>query len=113
MAKYKKIGMLAGYRLNGRTYDASGKEVKEIHEEDCFCCRKNVLRMAGCIDCGLDYGKMGLDLVMPDQQWKLICPENGILCANCICKRAEKFGGTSIVCWISNFQYKPKNRKEK
>lgn len=54
-----------------------------------------------CLDCGLEYRKMGLDLVLPDQQWKKLCPENGILCANCICKRASKNKRSiSILAWI-------------
>lgn len=59
-----------------------------------------------CIDCGLDYSEFGVDLVLPDQQWKILFPEeSGLLFANCICKRASKLG-TSIVCWITNFEYR-------
>ena len=58
-----------------------------------------------CIDCGLSYSEMGLDLVLPDQQWRVICPENGILCANCICKRATKLNGTALLAWINNMDY--------
>jgi len=56
-----------------------------------------------CLDCGLPYNEMGLDLVLPDQQWKILFPEqSGVLCANCICKRAAKFKGTAILAWIDN-----------
>jgi hypothetical protein len=52
---------------------------------------------AKCLDCNLPYKSMGLDLVLPNKQWKELCPENGILCANCICKRAEKLKGTTCL----------------
>ena len=61
---------------------------------------------AECFDCGTPYSEMGLDMVLPDQQWKVIFPENdGILCANCICKRASKLGGTAILAWIDDLNY--------
>lgn len=60
---------------------------------------------ARCIDCGLDYTELGIDLVLPDQQWKLLCPEGGVLCANCICKRAMKWGGMAILGWVNNLDY--------
>ena len=50
-----------------------------------------------CIDCGILYSEMGLDLVLLDQQWEVLCPEGGILCANCICKRAEKLGNSVLL----------------
>ena len=34
------IGELAGYRINGKTYDVDGNVIEEVHEEDCFCCGK-------------------------------------------------------------------------
>jgi len=58
-----------------------------------------------CQDCGKPYSGFSFDLVLPDQQWKVICPEDGILCANCICRRAEKHGGTAILGWINNLNY--------
>jgi hypothetical protein len=61
--------------------------------------------VAYCLDCGVEYRTLGLDIILPDQQWNVICPENGILCANCICKRAAKFGGTSILAWIDSIDY--------
>ena len=62
-----------------------------------------------CSDCGLSYDKIGVDLVLPDQQWSKLAPEGGVLCANCICKRATKFGATAILCWINNFDYQLRN----
>jgi hypothetical protein len=63
--------------------------------------------MLACFDCGLLYSDMGLDLVLPDQQWKVIFPEeNGVLCANCICKRAEKHGGAAVLAWVDRMHYK-------
>ena len=58
-----------------------------------------------CLDCGMKYADMGLDLVLPDQQWKVVCPGGEILCANCICKRAKKLGGTVVLAWIDNLDY--------
>ena len=60
----------------------------------------------GCLDCGADYKDMGLDLVLPDQQWDILCPEGGILCPSCIAKRADKLEGAScILAWIDNMNY--------
>lgn len=44
-----------------------------------------------CEDCGLSYQEFGVDAVLSDEQWKLIHPEGseGLLCANCIIKRAS------------------------
>ena len=66
-----------------------------------------------CLDCGIPYADMGSDLVLPDQQWKVIFPEeNGLLCANCICKRVSKQDATSIMAWVANMNYQP-NMEEK
>lgn len=61
-----------------------------------------------CRDCGISYFDMGLDLVLPDQQWRVIHPggEGGILCANCICKRAARQHGTAVLAWVNNLEYK-------
>ena len=37
------VGQYAGFRINGKTYDADDNEVEEEHEADCVCCRKNLL----------------------------------------------------------------------
>lgn len=59
-----------------------------------------------CHDCGAKYLALGVDLVLPDQVWNLLCPEQGILCANCICKRLQKRGATTaLLCWPDNFMY--------
>lgn len=59
-----------------------------------------------CEDCGAPYYELGVDIVLPDQQWKAIHPdEGGVLCANCICKRAEKVGGTALLAWINNLDW--------
>ena len=74
--------------------------------------KKKKKKEVKCIDCGIPYRKLGLDLVLPDQQWKVLCPEGGILCANCICKRAEKLkGSTVILAWIDNMDYSVKFKK--
>lgn len=47
-----------------------------------------------CLDCGLDYEYFGMDTLLPRWQWLLIHPdEGGLLCANCIVKRAAKIPG--------------------
>lgn len=56
------------------------------------------IKKAVCMDCGLEYSKMGLDLVLPRAQWLEINPnEGGILCANCIVKRCENVKGACCV----------------
>lgn len=55
-----------------------------------------------CEGCGVKYSDLGLDMALPDQQWKKICPDDGILCPNCISKRAALFGGTVILAWIDS-----------
>lgn len=36
------VGTFGGYRLNGKTYDPNGLVIEEVHEPDCFCCRKDL-----------------------------------------------------------------------
>jgi len=50
---------------------------------------------ASCEDCELPYQGFGIDLTLPHSQWLLIHPEfrGGLLCANCIMKRAECLPG--------------------
>ncbi len=44
-----------------------------------------------CIDCDRLYKDFGLDVVLSDDQWKLIHPdEKGVICAQCIINRASK-----------------------
>ena len=64
-----------------------------------------------CLDCGLPYEQFGLDLVLPDQQWRVVCPEDIILCANCISKRAAKLGGTVLLSWVDSLNYSLVYRK--
>ena len=65
---------------------------------------KKTLKRLSCIDCKTPYTEFGLDLVIPDQQWEYICPGGGVLCPNCICKRAEKLGGTVILAWVDRIK---------
>ena len=65
-----------------------------------------------CHSCGVLYSELGLDLVLPDQQWNHLCPEGGILCPNCICKRAVNLGGTVVLAWIDQIDYVEAGRKE-
>lgn len=48
-----------------------------------------------CLDCGTDYdAAMALSLLIPRSQWLLIHPEDGgVLCANCMLRRAAKLPG--------------------
>ena len=54
-----------------------------------------VVDPVGCLDCGMPYGGQDwLDLVLPRWQWLEIHPaDGGVLCANCIVKRASKIPG--------------------
>lgn len=67
-----------------------------------------VQNAAACFDCGIPY-PFGLDLVLPDQQWKHLFPEkdgNGLLCPNCICKRAHELKGSTVVlAWIDRIDW--------
>ena len=50
----------------------------------------NTLTRAECMDCRKPYNEFGLDMTLPNDQWEAIHPEkNGLLCANCIVKRAS------------------------
>lgn len=50
------------------------------------------------MDCGLPYKKFGMDLVMPRAQWLEINPKDGgLLCANCMMKRASKIHGATCI----------------
>ena len=62
--------------------------------QPCRLCGKRAI----CHDCGTPYGGPDwVDTVLPDEQWKLIFPEqDGLLCANCIIKRASRLDG--IIC---------------
>lgn len=48
-----------------------------------------------CLDCGTGYdAAMALSLLIPKAQWLLICPKDGgLLCANCMLRRAAKLQG--------------------
>lgn len=62
--------------------------------------------MSACHDCGIAYAGLGCDLVLPDQQWKALFPEEtGLLCANCICQRASALGGTVLLAWVDSLDY--------
>lgn len=51
----------------------------------------HICPMVVCRECGVPYETLGLDITLPDDQWAMIYPEDGgILCANCIAKRAAR-----------------------
>lgn len=58
--------------------------------------KENIIDLKGdCEDCGLSYQEFGVDTTLPNVQWLAIHPESaeGILCANCIVKRASYLSG--------------------
>ena len=58
-----------------------------------------------CLDCGLPYSEFGLDNHVPRSQWLEIHPEeNGVLCANCVVKRASRIPGCTLVHMIFEVQ---------
>lgn len=54
-----------------------------------------VAKKAECYDCGMPYGGDDwIDTTLPNEQWAMVFPEKyGLLCANCIIKRASKLDG--------------------
>lgn len=52
-----------------------------------------------CDDCDLLYEEFPLDVVLSDDDWRLIHPERsgGVLCARCIVKRAASITGVTVV----------------
>lgn len=86
---------------------AMAEELLEMARSQSYYARGVRERMGlKCIDCGLPYLEFGTDMALPDQQWKVICPEGGLLCANCICKRARNHGVTVVLVWLDNLTYK-------
>ena len=54
--------------------------------------------MTNCKDCNLPYDEFGLDVLFPRNQWLTINPtDSGVLCANCMIKRAKKINGAIVV----------------
>lgn len=39
---------------------------------------------------------MPLDVVLPDDQWKALCPEGGILCVSCLVARAARLPEVTV-----------------
>ena len=53
---------------------------------------------ANCIDCKKPYYEFGMDVSMAYNDWIKINPNvHGLLCANCIVKRASKVDGVITV----------------
>lgn len=50
------------------------------------------MTLAKCHDCGTLYGHSDwIDTILSNEQWGMIFPErDGLLCANCIVKRASR-----------------------
>jgi hypothetical protein len=60
---------------------------------------------AFCRDCGKPYRDFKLDTTLPDEQWLLIHPEGngGLLCANCMVRRAAKLPGIIAARMVLEF----------
>lgn len=63
--------------------------------------------MSKCEDCGLPYDDFWLDTTIPNSQWSAIHPqgEGGVLCANCMVKRASLLPG--IIAARMVFEFAP------
>lgn len=64
--------------------------------------------MLKCEDCGLPYQDFPLDTTVPNSQWHDIHPEHpegGILCANCMVRRASRLPG--IIAARMVFEFAP------
>ncbi len=56
-----------------------------------------------CRDCGLLYsGDAWCDVVIPDEIWKQIAPEDGVLCFNCIAHRCVSAGIDEVPAAITS-----------
>ena len=49
-----------------------------------------------CRDCNVADEAMPLDTVLTGEQWKMLCPEDGVLCASRIVRRAAKI--SHVIC---------------
>ncbi len=69
-------------------------------------------KIVRCCDCGKDYDDFGLDMVLTHWQWKRIVKEDGcgILCANCIVKRASKF--PEAIAVLATIDFMPDSLRE-
>uniref|UniRef100_A0A6H1ZHP6 Uncharacterized protein n=2 Tax=viral metagenome TaxID=1070528 RepID=A0A6H1ZHP6_9ZZZZ len=70
--------------------------------------RKGKIKMLKCEDCVLPYKDFPLDTTIPNGQWLDIHPERdggGVLCANCMIKRASKLPGVIAARMV--FEFKP------
>jgi hypothetical protein len=54
-----------------------------------------------CLDCGDE--EIPLDTDLTGEQWSMICPEHGVLCASCIVRRAATLPGVISTCLHIDF----------
>lgn len=60
--------------------------------------RHDFVKKVRCCDCGAIYEEMGLDITLPDDQWRKITRDGcNILCGSCIAKRAAELYGTVAI----------------
>lgn len=84
--------------------EAPPARVCACNSRNCSWCAP-LLASAKCLDCGLLYDElMALDLVLPRVQWLELHPDDGgVLCANCIIRRASKLPGALSVSAVIVF----------
>jgi hypothetical protein len=54
---------------------------------------------AACASCGMPYCDFPCDMIIPDEEWRLISPTGdggGLLCPNCICRLLADNGATCV-----------------
>lgn len=70
------------------------------------------MKEACCEDCSLPYQDFGADTTLSNEQWSMIHPESeeGLLCANCIVKRASSLSGIIAARMELEFGHDPEYR---
>ncbi len=60
-----------------------------------------------CEDCKMPYQEFGIDTDLPVSQWLLIHPEGtgGLLCANCMVRRASRLPGIIVARMVLEVSY--------
>lgn len=73
-------------------------------------------RPLGCYDCGFSYGGIGwVDVLVPNDVWAQISPthdEGGVLCFNCIARRAERLGLTDVAVLLLSGPLRQKDAEQ-
>jgi predicted nucleic acid-binding Zn-ribbon protein len=94
MTAREEVNKLSGKLRHAR--EAIAGILAELHDNDPL--------KPNCLDCGKPYEDFPMDVVLSDEQWQMIHPDkNGLLCADCIVKRASRLPGAYIVRMIIEF----------